>query len=75
MATNSDANPGGTGAVLLAFAIGALAGAAIALLYAPAAGEDTRRNLARKARDAQDGLAAAVEKGRDVFDQVRRETV
>jgi gas vesicle protein len=59
--------------VLLAFAIGALAGAAIALLYAPAAGDETRRKLAEKARDGREGLTAAVQKGREVYDQVRKE--
>ena len=34
------------GTVLAAFMIGALAGAAVALLYAPATGEETRRKLA-----------------------------
>jgi gas vesicle protein len=63
-----------TGSVLLAFAVGALAGAAIALLYAPASGEETRRRLARKAREGREGLTAAVEKGREVYDKVRQET-
>jgi gas vesicle protein len=67
------ANEGATGSVLLAFAIGALAGAAIALLYAPAAGDETRRKLAEKARDGREGLTAAVQKGREVYDQVRKE--
>jgi gas vesicle protein len=62
-----------TGSVLLAFAVGALAGAAIALLYAPATGEETRRKLAEKAREGREGLAAAVQKGREVYDQARKE--
>ena len=62
------------GSVLLAFAVGALAGAAVALLYAPASGEDTRRKLAEKAREGRDNLAAAVERGREVYEQVRKET-
>ena len=66
-------NQGSAGSVLLAFAVGALAGAAVALLYAPASGEDTRRKLAQKARDGRDSLAVAVERGRDVYDQVRKE--
>ena len=67
-------NQGSSGSVLLAFAIGALAGAAIALLYAPATGEETRRKLAQKAREGRDNLSVAVQKGRDVYDQVRKET-
>lgn len=64
---------GSTGTVLLAFAVGAIAGAAIALLYAPATGEETRRKLAQKAREGRENLSAAVQKGRDVYDQVRKE--
>ena len=66
-------NHGSTGSVLLAFAVGALAGAAIALLYAPSSGEETRRKLAQKAREGRDNLASAVHKGREVYDQVRKE--
>ena len=66
-------NQNSAGSVLLAFAVGALAGAAVALLYAPASGEDTRRKLAQKARDGRDSLAVAVERGREVYDQVRKE--
>jgi gas vesicle protein len=66
-------NQNSTGSVLLAFAIGALAGAAIALLYAPATGEETRRRLAQKAREGRDNLATAVERGREVYEQARKE--
>ena len=62
------------GSVLLAFAVGALAGAAVALLYAPASGEETRRKLAEKAREGRDTLASAVERGREAYEQVRKET-
>lgn len=80
------------GSVLLAFALGALAGAAVALLYAPASGEQTRRRLAEKAREGRDRaealaregrefinrqrdtLTSAVERGREAFEQVRKET-
>ncbi len=66
-------NESQTGSVLLAFAIGALAGAAVALLYAPAAGDETRRKLAQKAREGRENLATAVERGREVYEQVRKE--
>lgn len=62
-----------TGSVLLAFAVGALAGAAVALLYAPASGDETRRKIAQKARDGRENLAAAVERGREAYEQVRKE--
>lgn len=58
---------------MVAFAVGALAGAAVALLYAPAAGEETRRKLAQKAREGRENLTTAVERGREVYEQVRKE--
>jgi gas vesicle protein len=84
-------NTNSAGTVLVAFALGAVAGAAIALLYAPTTGEETRRKLAEKAREGRDKaeelarqgrefidrqretVTAAVEKGREAFDQARRE--
>ena len=81
------------GNVLMAFVLGAAAGAAIALLYAPAPGEETRRKLKDKARAgrekaeslARDGqefisrqrenLGAAVDRGREAFEQARKETL
>ena len=86
-------NNGSSGMVMMAFALGALAGAAVALLYAPAAGEETRRVLKDKARAgrekaeavAREGrefisrqretLGAAVERGREAFDEARKETL
>jgi gas vesicle protein len=67
-------NGSSAGSVLLAFAVGALAGAAVALLYAPASGVETRRKVAQKAREGKDTLGAAVERGREVYDEVRRAT-
>jgi gas vesicle protein len=86
-------NGSSAGNVIVAFALGALAGAAVALLYAPASGEETRRKLAEKAREGRDraeavaregrefisrqreNLSAAVERGREAFDQARKETL
>ena len=73
-----------TGSVLLAFLLGAAAGAAVALLYAPASGVETRRKLAAKAREGRDkveefvdrhrdDISSAVERGRETFDKVRKE--
>ena len=42
---------GSGGSVMLAFMLGAMAGAAVALLFAPAAGEETREYLGRRARE------------------------
>jgi len=86
-------NGSSAGNVIVAFALGAIAGAAVALLYAPASGEETRRRLAQKAREGRDraeamahegreflsrqreNLTAAVERGREAFDQARKETL
>ena len=40
------------GTVVVAFVLGAITGAAVALLVAPASGEETRRMLAERAREA-----------------------
>ena len=50
--------PGG-GAVLLAFVVGAIAGAAVALLFAPATGEDTREVLGQRAREGREKVVDA----------------
>jgi gas vesicle protein len=47
----------GAGAVLMAFIAGAVAGAAVALLYAPATGEETREYLGQRAREGRDRVA------------------
>jgi gas vesicle protein len=81
------------GAVLLSFVLGAIAGAAVALLYAPASGEETRRKIVDKAREGRDraerlardgreffdrqreNLNTAVERGREAFDEARKESL
>ncbi|MFI5177724.1 MAG: YtxH domain-containing protein [Vicinamibacterales bacterium] len=86
-------NGSSAGGVLVAFAVGAIAGAAVALLFAPATGEETRRKLTEKAKEGRDraealaregrehftrqrdNLTAAVERGREVFEQARKETL
>ena len=45
------------GSVMLAFVLGALTGAAVALLFAPAAGEETREYLGRRPAKAATGPA------------------
>jgi len=86
-------NGNSAGNVLVAFALGAVAGAAVALLYAPTSGEETRRKLSEKAREGRDKaealaregreyltrqrdtLTSAVERGREAFEQARKETL
>jgi len=60
------------GGVLAAFLLGALAGAAVALLYAPASGEETRRKVAGRAREGRDQAQRAFERGREAFEKARR---
>lgn len=85
-------NGNSVGSVLVAFGLGALAGATIALLFAPASGEETRKKIAEKAREGREkaetlaregreflhrqreNISAAVERGRETFDQLRKET-
>ena len=61
----------GAGTVLLAFLVGAVAGAAVALLYAPATGRETREYLGEKAREGRDKANTLAEKGREVFNEGR----
>jgi gas vesicle protein len=49
----------GGGAVLLAFVAGAVAGAAVALLFAPATGEETRDYLGQRAREGREKVVDA----------------
>jgi gas vesicle protein len=60
------------GSILLAFILGAVGGAAVALLYAPATGRETRQLLSAKAREGRDRAADAVEKGREAFNEGRQ---
>ncbi len=64
----------GAGSVVLAFILGAVAGAAVALLYAPATGRETREFLGERAREGRDRAAEAASKGREYTNQ-GRETI
>lgn len=61
----------GAGSVLLAFILGAVSGAAVALLYAPATGRETREYLGEKAREGREKAAEATERGRQALNQSR----
>ncbi|MGE3955996.1 MAG: YtxH domain-containing protein [Vicinamibacterales bacterium] len=61
----------GSGTILLAFMLGAISGAAVALLYAPQSGNETRELLGEKAREGRERAAAAAAKGRDILEQGR----
>ena len=70
----SSQNGAGAGSVMLAFLVGAVAGAAVALLYAPTAEQDTREFLGEKAREGRERAAEAAAKGREAIGR-GRETV
>jgi gas vesicle protein len=53
------------GTVVVAFLLGAVTGAAVALLMAPASGEETRRVLADKAREGRQRATEAARQGRE----------
>ena len=63
------------GSVMLAFVLGAVAGAAAALLFAPATGDETREYLGRRAREsrdkARDAARDATEQGREFYQRNR----
>ena len=62
---------GNSSVILMAFALGAIAGAAAALLWAPHTGEETRRLLADKAREGREKAAEAAQKSREFVDRQR----
>jgi gas vesicle protein len=61
----------GAGTVMLAFLIGAAAGAAIALLFAPASGKDTREYIGEKAREGKEKAAEAARQARETVKSQR----
>ena len=71
-----------SGTIMVAFVIGALTGAAVALLFAPASGDETREYLGEKAREGRarlreqrDSILTAVERGREAFTREHEEQV
>lgn len=61
----------GAGSILLAFILGAVSGAAVALLYAPGTGRETREFLGERAREGRERANQAVERGRELVNQGR----
>ena len=66
---------GNGGSVLVAFVLGAIAGAAVALLWAPATGEETRRKLGERARESRDKASEAAAPGARVHQGAARQPV
>ena len=68
MSNDRGITPGG---VLVAFIAGAAVGAAVALLFAPASGEETREYIGQRAREGRDRAAEAARQGRDILNRQR----
>ncbi len=68
MASN-EGNAAGT--VVVAFVLGAITGAAVALLMAPTTGEEMRRMIGEKAREGRDRAEDAARQGRDFLNRQR----
>jgi len=63
--SNQQSNNGG-GGVLLAFLAGAAVGAAVALLFAPAPGSETREAVNRRAKEGRDRVMEALRHGQGI---------
>jgi gas vesicle protein len=61
----------GAGSILLAFVLGAVSGAVVALLYAPATGRETRDYLGDRAREGRDRANEAAAKASQIVQQGR----
>lgn len=62
---------GAAGSIIMSFVLGACAGAAVALLMAPATGDEMRRMLAERAREGAEKAAEAARQGREYVEQQR----
>jgi gas vesicle protein len=56
---------------MLAFLVGAAAGAAVALLFAPASGKDTREFISEKAREGREKATEAARQARETISRQR----
>jgi gas vesicle protein len=62
---------GAAGTIVVAFVLGAITGAAVALLLAPASGEETRRLLGEKAKEGREKASDAARQGREFLNRQR----
>jgi gas vesicle protein len=62
---------GAAGTIVVAFVLGAITGAAVALLLAPATGEETRRILGEKAKEGRTKASDAARQGREFLNRQR----
>ncbi|MFA7230937.1 MAG: YtxH domain-containing protein [Victivallaceae bacterium] len=63
----SNGNSSQLGALLTAFVAGAIAGAGIALLYAPSSGQETREALARRSRELKDKVSGSLDDAKEML--------
>jgi gas vesicle protein len=72
----SDERGGGSAGIVLSFMVGALSGAALAILFAPRSGRETRELLGEKIRETTErGKRAseqALERGREAAEDAAR---
>ena len=70
MSRDSD---GYAGVIMMAFVMGAIAGAATALLVAPASGSETRLALNERAREGRDKAGSAARQGAEFIKKQREQ--
>lgn len=62
----------GAGTVVAAFVLGAIAGAAVALLVAPTSGEEMRRLLSERAREGREKAEEAARQSREFLNRQKQ---
>ena len=63
------------GGYVTAFAVGALIGAGLALLYAPRSGKETRELIAQRTRDLKDKAAETLDEAKEMIREKKAEIV
>ena len=71
----SEINSTPVGGFLAAFAIGAVAGAGVTLLYAPRSGKETRKLIDDKGQELKGNATDAIEEAKEFIDGKKAEVV